>query len=252
MEKIKELYNNYKEYVLFLFLLIIFLIGNAGIFYYFQNNINKIKKEIKNKPTVTETVKKENNDSNELYTVDIKGEVRKPGVYTLKKGKRVIDVVKTAGGLTLEADTSANNLSMKITDEMVIIIYNKDEIKNYLRTKEKQTKLTEKCKSEKAINNSCIESVNGEKKEEKTKESTKENSKKESNDNKNTQSETKLISINTATKEELQTLPGIGESKADAIIEYRKNKKFETIEEIKEVSGIGDALFEKIKDYITT
>ncbi len=251
MEKIKELYNNYKEYVLFLFLLIIFLIGTAGVFYYFQNSINKLKKEIKNRPTITETVEKENNDSNELYTIDIKGEVRKPGVYTLKKGKRVIDVVKTAGGLTLEADTSANNLSMKITDEMVIIIYNKDEIKNYLRTKEKQTKLTEKCQNEKVINNSCIESVNGEKKEEKTKESTKETSKKASN-NKNAQSETKLISINTATKEELQTLPGIGESKADAIIEYRKNKKYETIEEIKEVSGIGDALFEKIKDYITT
>ena len=47
------------------------------------------------------------------------------------------------------------------------------------------------------------------------------------------------------------TLSGIGESKADAIIEYRKKKKFESIEEIKEVSGIGDALFEKIKDNIT-
>jgi competence protein ComEA len=48
------------------------------------------------------------------------------------------------------------------------------------------------------------------------------------------------------------TLPGIGESKAVAIIEYRNEKKFETIEEIKEVSGIGEALFEKIKDLITT
>ncbi len=48
------------------------------------------------------------------------------------------------------------------------------------------------------------------------------------------------------------TLPGIGESKALAIMEYRKNKQFETIEEIKEVSGIGDSLFEKIKDFITT
>ena len=61
----------------------------------------------------------------------------------------------------------------------------------------------------------------------------------------------RLVSINTGTLEELMTLSGVGESKAKAIIEYRNKKKFETIEEIKEVSGIGDALFEKIKDNIT-
>ena len=58
--------------------------------------------------------------------------------------------------------------------------------------------------------------------------------------------------LNTATKEELMTLSGIGESKAEAIIKYREdNGTFKTIEEIKNVSGIGDAAFEKIKDSIT-
>ena len=88
MEKIEELYSEYKEYILFLLLLIIFLIGSAGIFYYFKNDISKLRKEIKAKP-ITEVKQQENND--EFYSVDIKGEVRKPGVYTLKKGKRVID-----------------------------------------------------------------------------------------------------------------------------------------------------------------
>ena len=60
------------------------------------------------------------------------------------------------------------------------------------------------------------------------------------------------VSINTGTLEELQTIPGIGESKAKAIIEYREqNGKFETIEEIKNISGIGEATFEKFKEYIT-
>ena len=61
----------------------------------------------------------------------------------------------------------------------------------------------------------------------------------------------KKISLNTATKDELMTLSGIGESKALAIIEYRSNKLFESIEEITNVSGIGKSLYEKIKDNIT-
>ena len=61
-----------------------------------------------------------------------------------------------------------------------------------------------------------------------------------------------IVSINTASLEQLKTLPGIGESKANDIIKYReKEGNFKTIEDIKNVSGIGDSLFEKIKDYIT-
>ena len=63
--------------------------------------------------------------------------------------------------------------------------------------------------------------------------------------------QTKKVNINTATKEELDTLPGIGESTAQKIIDYRnKNGKFTNIEEIKEVSVIGESKYEKIKDMI--
>lgn len=58
------------------------------------------------------------------------------------------------------------------------------------------------------------------------------------------------ISINSATQEELQTLSGIGPSIASRIIEYRKNNTFQKLEQIKEVKGIGDGLFNKIKDAI--
>lgn len=59
-----------------------------------------------------------------------------------------------------------------------------------------------------------------------------------------------LIDINTCTIDELLTLPGIGESKANNIIEYRKKNKFNTINDIMNVSGISESLFNKIKEYI--
>ena len=61
-----------------------------------------------------------------------------------------------------------------------------------------------------------------------------------------------LLNLNTATAEQLTSLSGIGEAKAAAIVEYRsKVGKFKSVEEIKNVSGIGDAMFERIKDKIT-
>ena len=59
-----------------------------------------------------------------------------------------------------------------------------------------------------------------------------------------------LININKASKEELKTLNGIGDTLADNIIEYRKNNKFNTIDDILEVNGIGESKFENIKEYI--
>lgn len=60
-----------------------------------------------------------------------------------------------------------------------------------------------------------------------------------------------LININTASKEELMSLPNIGEKRADAIIEYRSQNKFENIEDIKNVTGIGEKFFQAMKDLIT-
>ena len=60
-----------------------------------------------------------------------------------------------------------------------------------------------------------------------------------------------IVNISTASKEELMLLPGIGEVIAERIIVYRNKKQFSSIEDIKNVSGIGDAVYEKIKDYIT-
>lgn len=60
-----------------------------------------------------------------------------------------------------------------------------------------------------------------------------------------------LVNINTASKEELMSLPGIGESKADAVMDYRLSSSFKSIDDIKNVTGIKDGVFNQIKDQIT-
>ena len=123
-------------------------------------------------------------------TVEIKGEVKKPGVYTIKWDGTIKDLIQAAGGLSPEADTSSIAMLKEMNPKEVIVIPRKSA-----------TTL-------------------------------------------------KKVSLNTATEQELQTLPGIGPAMASRIIEYRKTKSFTSLEEIKEVKGIGDKMYEKIKDRI--
>ena len=185
---------------------------------------------------------KQESQEDKKIKVDIKGEIKNPGVYELKENDRVSDAIKVSGGLTENADTTLINLSKNLKDEMVIIIYNKYEIEK-LRQDSMTTKtiveyIEKGCSCPDTINDACIskntESTN-----------TDINSKIETTkDNK--------ISLNKATQEELLTLPGIGESKAKAIIKYREeNNGFKSIDEIKNISGIGESTFEKFKDYIS-
>ena len=169
--------------------------------------------------------------------VDIKGAVNNPGVYEISEDKKVIDVVKLAGGLTKEADTSMINLAKKVSNEMVIIVYTVDEVKKE-QAENSIIKIVEKeCVCPKIDNDACI------------KQDIKENN---SNDTTSIGSENKIININNATFSELLTITGIGESKAKAIIEYREeNGSFKSKEDIMKVTGIGESLYEKIKDSIT-
>ncbi len=168
--------------------------------------------------------------------VDIKGAVKKPGVYELDQNARVSDAIKMAGGLKSNASTKYLNLSKKITDEMVIKVYTENQIKNMNII----YNVVDECNCSSVDISSCAGAsviVSSD-------------SSSNTNDSSNSNSSSK-ISLNKATKEELMTLSGIGESKALAIIEYRKENEFKSIEDIMNVSGIGEALYNKIKDDIT-
>ena len=224
-------YRYRKQIIIGVLLLIIIGAITGGSIYYLNNKkepqkeaVTLKKKEIKKEKEVEEVV---------LYQVDIKGEIRSPGIYQIKENSRVMDVINMAGGLTENANTTVINLSKKVSDEMVIIIYSNQEVEDFKKTKELETQVQSSCiqKEENAVkNDACIEI-----------------------DNYQDGQVLGKININTATLEQLTALPGVGESKAKSIIEYRNtNGNFNSIEDIKNVTGIGDSLFDKIKDYITT
>lgn len=156
--------------------------------------------------------------------VDIKGNIKNPGVYEVDYGSRVIDIINEAGGILKNSNTRYINLSKIVEDSDVIVIYTDDEIK---KAKENDIIYIEAPCICEEINNACIENNydinNGEK-----------------------------ININTAEIDILKNLSGIGDVKAKAIVEYRTNiGYFKNIDDIKKVDGISETVFEKIKNDIT-
>lgn len=165
-------------------------------------------------------------------SVEVKGAVKNPGVYKLEEDSIVKDVIDKSGGLNNDADISITNLSKKLTDEMVVIIYTHEEITNSRINPSVVKYIDKECSCPVLMNDTCITEVI-------------------TNNEGNIVSSGK-VSINSATIEELTNLPSIGESKAIKIIEYRElNNGFKSVEEIKNVKGIGNSIYEKIKDYLT-
>lgn len=149
---------------------------------------------------------------NQKWMVDIKGEVLFPGMYEVEKDMRIDDVVRMAGGVSNEADIGTLNLAQHVQDQMMIRVPSIYEEKD--DTSEKETSVVQLPLPE--------------------------------------ENKTNLININTADSTELQQLSGIGGKKAEKIIIFREeNGLFQNIEEIMHVSGIGEKTFEALKDYIT-
>ena len=154
----------------------------------------------------------ENSEKSGVY-VYICGEVAAPGVYELSEDSRIYEAVDAAGGFTENAARESINLASKVSDGMQITIYNKEEAASL------------PAGGTSAGKNSGQDQMSG---------------------------SSSLVNLNTATKEELMTLKGIGEAKAEDIIRYReKSGGFKKIEDIMKISGIKEAGFQKIKDNIT-
>lgn len=233
METIGDWFYHHKSLLIASIIIIMSLIG--GIFALSKEDIKEETTQISD-ASIKEEIEEESNEFEEmkeeeqkLWSVDLKGEINKPGVYQVSSDTRIYEVIEIAGGITKKATTENINLSKKISDEMVIYIFSKEEYQRKILCK---------------IENNYEGEI--------TKEITDKKSIMEKNQDNTLKEDLKKISINLATMEELMTLDGIGESKAKSIINYRIEKGgFQNLEELQEVSGIGAALYEKIKDNIT-
>ncbi len=224
-------YLTLKNIVFTLSFIIIFILG------FLLYKPQKVKSETKEEIiTINENVNEEVNEVEEnIFYVDIKGAVKKPGVYAFNEGQMIVDAIKSAEGLLKSATTKNINLSKKLKSEMVIYIFTTTELKKSNQTN--QVKVPE-CNCETIEINNCIEEETNSKVA-------------ETKNDEQTKKETKKININKASLDELQSLTGIGLSKAEAIINYRQDNPFCAIEDLMNVSGIGQSTFDKLKDNIT-
>lgn len=166
--------------------------------------------------------KEKNEDKEEeMMAIHVTGEVKNPGVVKVKQGSRIEDIIEAAGGLTENADITNVNLAFEVEDGMKIRIPSNDE------GNENEGNIIEHYITQDSGKGVIV------------------------SEDKSSENLSLVININTANETELEQLPGIGASIAGRIIDYRnKNGKFKAIEDIKNVTGIGETKFEKIKDFI--
>jgi len=163
------------------------------------------------KTTEEKEVKKEESVTNKKITVYISGEVSKPGIVSLNEGERLATAVEKVGGTTKKADLDGVNMAIKVQDEMHYIIPKIGAVNKHDATQ--------------VVKDGDV--------------------------NQGESSKASQININTATIEELDTLPGVGEATANKIVNHRgESGDFKSIEEIKNVNGIGDKKFEDMKGLI--
>lgn len=153
--------------------------------------------------------------------VDICGAVVTPGVYKVYADTRIYEVVLLAGGLTVDAEQSCINQALCVYDGMKLIVPTKAEWEAGVYMLDEQGLIVTTGQELGDLQRASQTENDG------------------------------MININEATLEELCTLPGVGNTKAESIIAYREQYgKFSSIEDIKKVAGIKEGLFEKIKSKI--
>lgn len=179
-----------------------------------------------NQHTVSSNTK-DNVESSAEIVVYVCGAVNHPGVYTLSGTPRMMDAVEAAGGMNEQADKNVLNLAQYISDGQMIRIPAIGEVTDTGDWLEQQSGYRDD------NDNDTTDSIGAQQED---------SSKKQTDDK---------VDLNTADAAELMTIPGIGQTKAEAIIRYREeNGSFQKVEDIMQISGIKEGSFAKMEPYI--
>ena len=209
---------NKKQKIVLIIIVIFALIVIVSYYIYNESNVFLKQEDMLENISYSEDLKTESEKEKNTIKVHISGAVNNEGIVELEENSRLVDAIEKAGGLKADAYTDEINLAYILEDGEKIHIRTKEEFE-----KSKQENLDEVNNNDETVENSNVIKNNKKSK----------------------------ININTATQTELETLPGIGKTTALKIINYRKeNGKFKNIESIKDVKGIGDSKYEKIKNLI--
>ena len=226
MDKIKNVLKNEKARKIAIIIVCIIILILAFSILWLNNDqsnteVIDVLSQMEEEITESNETEESGNTTNEIeeetnqIVVHITGEVKNAGIVYLESGARIADAIEAAGGATEDADLDQVNLAYLLEDGQKIYIPNKnEEIEQgeYIISDSGENVIEE---------SSSAKEVSGK------------------------------VNINTATQEELETLTGIGSVLAQRIIEYREeNGNFESIEDIKNVKGIGDSKYSDIKDSI--
>lgn len=221
-EKIKQLVLEKKKYLLVIaVILVIFLFVKKGGDENKDNQISENSISQSSSATSSSSTSFANQSSSQVeskeVTVDISGAVKHGGVYTLKNGARLQELIEAAGGLKDNAQIKAINRAVMLKDQDKIHIPYKGE-----KVESASTISNAGGSANSTTSNPSGSSTSGEK-----------------------------INLNTASAADLQKLNGIGEKKAEQIIAYRdQNGQFKKIEDLMQVSGIGEKTFAALKDQL--
>ena len=225
---------NFKDNKVIIGIISIIIIIFVCVYFYTRSNMKNEYNEIEdydillnetNDETADSTNEESDVDEDTKIIVHVTGAVKSAGIVEIKEGSRIADAIEAAGGFADNADISQINLAYQLEDGQKIYIPSINDEKTDGSEKVLQKEYVTDEPGDEVI-------VEDEETSVKSKESAK-------------------ININTADQTELEEIPGVGESTALKIIEYRKtNGKFKSIEDIKNVSGIGDSKFENMKEKI--
>lgn len=244
-----EMIENIKEYLIkniYLLLILVLIIGNVGLTIYTITNSGNKNDNVYEMIALGDEEREYVEEVTKIL-VDIKGMVQNPGLYEMYSNQNINDLIEAAGGLRSGGSTANINLSRRLSDQMVVIISRASDLRNTNIAREVN------CSDYNIYN--CI--IDGERlaivnNTNNNQPSNNVNNNQPNNSGNNNNTVSSMVSINNGTKEQLMTLSGIGESRAQAIITFRTNNgPFERLEDIMNVSGIGESIFANIKENIT-